>query len=123
MKRLWDEKYNELSNEERLSFPLDAKLVFLSDCNYDNLFVAPLEDHGKVAPMSSLCCKKNFVCVPAMPTIEEEVKERKGLKILPPNKLLTRLQVLLAKIEAENNSCQLKTTLGRCNIFFINIIN
>ena len=35
---------------------------------------------------------------------EEEVKERKGLKILIPNKLLTRLPILLAKIKAGNNS-------------------
>ena len=34
---------------------------------------------------------------------DEEVKERKELKILTPNKLFTRLPVLLAKIKAGNN--------------------
>ena len=37
-----------------------------------------------------------------------EVKEGKGLKILIPSKLLTRLPVLLAQIKAENYSYKLK---------------
>ena len=45
-----------------------------------------------------------------MPPLEgdEEVKEGKGLKILTPNKLLTRLPILLAQIKAGNNSYKLK---------------
>ena len=45
-----------------------------------------------------------------MPPLEgdEEVKEGKGLKILTPNKLLTRLPILLAQIKAGNNSYRLK---------------
>ena len=46
-----------------------------------------------------------------MPPLEgdkEEVKEGKGLKILTPNKLLTRLAISLAQIKAGNNSCKLK---------------
>ena len=42
---------------------------------------------------------------------EEEVKEGKGLKILTPNKLLTRLSILLAKLEAGNNSYKLKSEI------------
>ena len=40
-----------------------------------------------------------------MPLLEgtEEVKEGKGLKILTPDKLLTRLLILLAQIEAGKN--------------------
>ena len=34
---------------------------------------------------------------------DEDVKERKGLKILTPNTFLTRLPILLAQIKAENN--------------------
>ena len=34
--------------------------------------------------------------------------ERKGLKVLAPNKLLTRLPILLAQIKAGNNSLKLK---------------
>ena len=37
-------------------------------------------------------------------TGDEEAKEEKELKILTPNKLLTRLQILLAQIKAGNNS-------------------
>ena len=38
---------------------------------------------------------------------EEEVKEGKQLQILTPNKLLTRLLILLAQIKAGNNSYKL----------------
>ena len=44
----------------------------------------------------------------APPEGDEEVKEGKGLKILTPNKLLTRLPVLLAQIKAGNNSYKIK---------------
>ena len=45
-----------------------------------------------------------------MPPLEgdEKVKEKKGLKILTPNKVLTRLSILLAQIKAANNSYKLK---------------
>ena len=48
-----------------------------------------------------------------MPLLEgdEEVKEGKGLKILTPNKLLTRLSVLLAQIRAGINSYKLKNEI------------
>ena len=52
-----------------------------------------------------------FIDLPDMPPFEsdeEEVKERKGLKILTPNKLLIRLPTLLAQINDGNNSCKLK---------------
>ena len=39
--------------------------------------------------------------------VDEEVKEGKGLKILTPNKLLTKLPIL-AKVKAGNNSYKLK---------------
>ena len=42
---------------------------------------------------------------------DEEVKEGKRLKILTPNKLLTRLPTLLAQIKAGNNSCKLKNEI------------
>ena len=40
---------------------------------------------------------------------KEKVKERKRLKILTPNKLLTGLLAFLAQIKAGNNSYKLKT--------------
>ena len=44
---------------------------------------------------------------------EEVVKEREGLKILTPNKLLTRLPILLAQIKAANNSQKLKNEIRK----------
>ena len=49
-----------------------------------------------------------------MPPLEgddEEVKEGKTLKFLTPNKLLTRLPILLAQIKAGNNSYKLKNEI------------
>ena len=42
---------------------------------------------------------------------EEEVKGGKRLKVLTPNKLLTRLLMLLAQIKAGSNSCKLKNEI------------
>ena len=49
--------------------------------------------------------------MPPLEVDEEEVKEGKELKILNPNKLLTRLPILLAQIKAGNNSNQLKNEI------------
>ena len=48
-----------------------------------------------------------------MPLLEgdEEVKEGKGLKILTPNKFLTRLSILLVQIKSENNSYKIKSEI------------
>ena len=46
--------------------------------------------------------------MPAPEDDEEETRGGKGLKILTPNKLSTRLPILLAQIKAGNNSCKLK---------------
>ena len=40
---------------------------------------------------------------------EKKVKEGKKFKILTPNKLLTRLPIILAQIKAGNNSYKLKS--------------
>ena len=42
---------------------------------------------------------------------DEKVKEGAGIKDLTPNKLLTRLPVLLAQIKSGNNSYKLKTKM------------
>ena len=46
--------------------------------------------------------------ISSMPPLAGDEEERKGLKILTPNKLLTRAPVLLAQIKAWNNLCKLK---------------
>ena len=49
--------------------------------------------------------------MPPLEGDEEEVKEEKQLKILTPNKLLTRPPILLAKIKAGNNLNKLKNEI------------
>ena len=52
-----------------------------------------------------------FIDIPDISLLEadeEELKERKGLKILTPNKLLTRFPILVAQIRGENNSYKLE---------------
>ena len=41
----------------------------------------------------------------------EEVKERKIINVLTPNKLLTRLSILLTQIKAGNNSYKLNNEI------------
>ena len=44
-----------------------------------------------------------------MPSLDiKEIKEGHGIKILTPNKLLTRFATLLLQIKAGNNLCKLK---------------
>ena len=43
--------------------------------------------------------------------MKKEVKEGKVLKVLAPNKLLTRFPILLAQIDDENNSYKLKNEI------------
>ena len=49
---------------------------------------------------------------------EEEINERKGLKILTLNKLLSRLPILLAQIKAGNNSYKLKNEIRQILYLF-----
>ena len=49
--------------------------------------------------------------LPPLEDDEEEVKEGKGLKILTPNKLLTRHPILSPQIKARNNSNKLKSEI------------
>ena len=54
--------------------------------------------------------KKESVDLSEMSLLEDdkEVKEGKGIKILTPNKLLTRLPISLAQIKVQNNLYKLK---------------
>ena len=49
--------------------------------------------------------------MPPLEGDEEEVTEEKGLNILTPNKLLTRLSILLTQIKAGNSSHKLKNEI------------
>ena len=67
--------------------------VFPVGYDYDNWFMKT-NDKGLIEILSMMSLES-----------DNEVKEVKGLKILTPNKLLTRLPVLLAEIKAVNNLC------------------
>ena len=55
---------------------------------------------------------EEFVDIEPKPLLEgEEVKKETELKILTPNKLLTRFPVLLAQTKAESNSYKLKNEI------------
>ena len=65
-----------------------------------------------------------FIDFPDMPLLkcdEQEVKEGRGLQILTPNKLLTRLPILLAQIKVANNSYKLKNKIRKmCFLLYQN---
>ena len=65
-----------------------------------NLFVWPLKYDENVPSMSPL-------------EVDEEEKERKGLKILTPYKLLSRFPILLVQIKAGNNPNKLKNEVRK----------
>ena len=73
--------------------------------DYDRLYnELSYEDYGN---------SDKFIDIPGMALLEsdEELKEGKGLKILTPNKFLTRLPISLAQIKAVNNSYKLKNEI------------
>ena len=64
-----------------------------------------------------------FIDIPDLAALEgEEVKEGKWLKILTPNKLLTRLPILLAQIKSRNNLYRLNMKQHKYWIFCISMI-
>ena len=54
---------------------------------------------------------RDLSSMPPLEGDEEEVKEEEWIKILTPNKLITRFPVLLAQIKATNNSYKLKNEI------------
>ena len=74
------------TTRSEIEYRYENDKLFLKTYNYDNLF-----QNGESTD------KKESTDLPAMPALEgKEVKEGKGLKILTPNKSLTRLPILLA---------------------------
>ena len=68
-------------------------------------------------PINLYLDKDDLLTMPPLEGDEEEVKEEKGLKILPPNKLLTRLPILSAQIKAGSNSYKLKNKIRQISYF------
>ena len=73
-------------------------------CNSINLFQKSIDTTGKSDKEESVDLSE----IPLTEGYKEEVKEEKGLKMLTPNKLLTRLPMLLAQINSRINSKKFK---------------
>ena len=73
-------------------------------CNSINLFQKSIDTTRKSDKEESVDLSE----IPLTEGYKEEVKEEKGLKMLTPNKLLTRLPILLAQINSGINSKKLK---------------
>ena len=54
--------------------------------------------------------------MPPLEGDEEQVREKKRINILTPNKLLTRLPILLAQIKAENNLSKSKNKTNAISV-------
>ena len=52
---------------------------------------------------------------------ERRNQQRKGVKILTPNQLLSRLPISLSQLKAENNSEKLKNEIRQILYFFVQI--
>ena len=107
----YEQQYSNLSDEEResKSFKHNFDDLFIDDYEYDNYFheepgALNEELHELPPPKDD---EEKYYSVPSKPLSKED-KEEKGLKILTPNKLLTRLAISLAQIKAGNNSNKLK---------------
>ena len=106
-------EYNKLSDaKKKMKHKYDTtKLLFEVD-NYDFWFeneessdITRKSDKEGSSDTTIKRDEKLSADLSDIPPLEgdEEVKERKELKILTPNKLFTRLPVLLVKIKAGNN--------------------
>ena len=109
-------EYNQLSVAKRnkMKHKYDPIKLFLETCNYDVWFENEKStDKEELSDTTRKSDKKDSVDLSDMPALEgdEEVKKRTGLKILTPNKLLTRLSVLVAQRKARNNSYKLKNEI------------
>ena len=91
--------------------------LFIETYNYDVWF----ENEESTDTTSRKSDKHKSADLSDMPPLEgaEEIKEGKGLKILSPNKLLTRLPILLVQIKAWNNSHKLKKWSQTNTVSFI----
>ena len=77
----------------------DPKTLSFKANNYDMWFQNK-ESPDKKEPTD----REESTDLTPLPTLEgDEVKEKKVLKILTPNKLLTRLPILLAQIKTGDN--------------------
>ena len=81
--------------------------MFLEAYNYDVWF----ESEESSDTLKTYNKSDGLSAMPPLEGEEEEVKEGKGLRIVTPNKLLTKCSILLAVIKAGKNSCKLKNKI------------
>ena len=99
-----------MMNYQTLKYKLDKQFkpinLKLKDYDYDGWFTEEELDDKTLEGH-----EEELDDLPPLEGDEREAIEGKVLKTLTPNKLLTRLQVLLAQIKAGNNSCKLKNEI------------
>ena len=114
---IYFDEYNYLPDAKRTNTGLkyDPTNLILDAYNYDKWYTEESEYST---------AKNDEEKLDDLPPLEDykEVKERRGLKILTTNKLLTRLSVLLAQIKTGYNSNKLKNKIRQIVYFCINII-
>ena len=105
------DKYYYLSNAQRKKTNRKYKPEKLFIERYDYSMWSKNEEESTDKEES--IDKKESVELPDTPQLEvdEEVKKVKRLTVLTPNKLLTRLPILLAQIKAGNNTNKLKNEI------------
>ena len=106
-------QYMALSDAKKRNLGDPVNLFLVNSYNYNNWFKK--EESVDTTRKSD----KEESDIPPLEGDEEEVKEGQGLTILTPNKLLTRLPILLAQIKAGNNSCKLKNEIKQV-LFLLN---
>ena len=120
-------------NEIKIHSKYSYCVLFLNRYDYDGWFV----DTNDQEPDNKTGDKKNIGVYHAynlkvtkkkkldhltpLEEVKEEVKERAGVKILTPNKLLTTLPILLAQTKAGNTSHKQKTKSDKYYISCIGI--
>ena len=95
---------------QHMAFPDASKKELGDKCNPINLFL-------DIYNYDDWFENEEFGMLP-LKCDEEKVKEEKGLKILTPNKLVTRLSILLARNKVWNNSYNLKYEI-RLNLYLL----
>ena len=114
---IYFDEYNYLPDAKRTNMgrKYDPTNLILDAYNYDKWYTEESEYST---------AKNDEEKLDDLPPLEDykEVKERRGLKILTTNKLLTRLSVLLAQIKTGYNSNKLKNKIRQIVYFCINII-
>ena len=109
------EVYNELS-KTKMDAEYDPVNLMFDAYDYSDWLEEESDGSATKADDTTLKGDKNeFVDLLPMLPLEDyqEVKERKGIKIFTPNKLLIRLPISLSQIKARNDSSNLKNKIRK----------